>query len=274
MEINKIYLINLLLLLLLINIATSNSCRDDKIQPEYKLIKKHSRSNETILSRAKLSSLKLCQEFSISKKALAFNFRNIKNSTMNNHDVNNNRHDDTYQFNCQALACPEIKSMTSLVYDKHYSYYSLYDNKTMPINQTIYCLKKIGLFVYYEDVNNYKNAKLTCDNIQAKLASIESYEKSENLSKFIFNKATFVGLINHGKIRRWKNDFDESLSCFNFRSWAPDEPSSRGCVALIRSKIRGNYHGLWTVVPCSQSLPFICEIIPEYLMEKNLINDK
>lgn len=60
----------------------------------------------------------------------------------------------------------------------------------------------------------------------------------------------------------WK--VDEPLSCFDYRGWAESEPAnSRGCVVLVPPK-NPRSSSSWRVSPCSQKLPYICEIMPHH----------
>lgn len=82
----------------------------------YHLIRRNSRSTESILSQRKFSSVDECQEYARSKNALAFNFYTKKI--------------DNLIFNSQILGCPE-NSLSALVNETGVKYYSLYSGKIL-----------------------------------------------------------------------------------------------------------------------------------------------
>lgn len=197
------------LLVILLSMASADRCCKSKNHPDpqYRRIKRNSRSTERILSQKQISSLEKCQDFAIMKKALAFNFG--ANFAMS-------RTNSSPEFNCQVLACPEINSFGSLVEDQNFDYYSIYSRKMMPVNKSVDCLPSVGIFVIYENPENFTNARLACEKIGAKLIDIVSEERNKGLAKFIPDKPTFVGLSNRGKVREWKNEFGEFQIIINF----------------------------------------------------------
>ncbi|CAD6233839.1 GSCOCG00007334001-RA-CDS [Cotesia congregata] len=245
----NIYLFYLLLILILI--VEANKCftvNNNDLVPQYELIK-NSRSIKSVIVEKKLSLIE-CQKLAITRKALAFNFYKKNNK----------------KLNCQLLECPEINSFSSLIRDNKFNYYSLYPRYLYPVNITVKCLPRVGVFIISEESKNYTDAKKTCEEVNGKLAHIISEERTEGLAKFItHNTPVFVGLSNRrsSKDRFWKNEFDEPLDCFDYRGWNKGEPSaSRGCVGLIVTKsVISDKTPAWRVLPCSQSLPFICEIL-------------
>ncbi|XP_074115056.1 uncharacterized protein LOC141537772 [Cotesia typhae] len=255
--------IYLFYLVILIFNVESNKCytinNNDLVVPRYELIKKYSRSNKSVILEKKLSLIE-CQKLAITRKALAFNYYKNKNN-------NNNK------LNCQLLECPEINSFSSLIRDNKFNYYSLYPRYLYPVNITVKCLPRVGVFIISEESKNYTEAKSICEEVNGKLAHVISEERTEGLAKFISHSTpVFVGLSNRrsSRDRFWKNEFDEPLDCFDYRAWNKGEPStSRGCVGLIVTKsLISNITPAWRVLPCSKSLPFICEILPRVKISK------
>ncbi|KAK0091490.1 hypothetical protein PV326_003160 [Microctonus aethiopoides] len=232
-----------------------------KTAPKFKLIRRNSRSTDFILSQKLFSNIEQCQKFARLKNALAFNFYsidNLKNANINLED----------QHNCQVIGCPETHIRNSLVSDEKFSYYSLYSRHKMRVNDTIKCIPRVGLFVKSKEFENYTNAQAECIKIHGKMANVISAERSNELSDYVGDKLTYVGLSNRDKDRLWKNEFDEPLSCFDYRAWDIGEPTSRGCVTLTKLTINSSTSSIsfpvWKVMSCSQLLPFICEILPSF----------
>ncbi|XP_070168703.1 uncharacterized protein [Polyergus mexicanus] len=220
--------------------------------PRYDLIKINWRSNQPIVSREVVSNVKKCEEFAASKKALAFNIVSMRNRAGRRENM------------CQALQCPEDRNMTTLVPATNYRYYSMYLVFSLPENATIECIPKAGMFIFSSESLNYTQAQSFCRKRNASLAHIISEERTEGLAKFVSqNHPSFVGLSNNNnKERIWKNEFGESLSCFDYRAWGEGQPSHfKGCVALVNPPGEKS-PPFWKVMPCYASLPFICEISP------------
>ncbi|XP_015112774.1 uncharacterized protein LOC107038273 [Diachasma alloeum] len=249
----------ILLLCSIESVFTNPYCgTKDITSPKFKLLKRKARSQDHILTRREIPTLEECLAFAVVKKGLAFNFSSMLRRK-------HSRRDDIDRFNCQVLACPGVNSLSSLVEDEKFNYYSAYSRKLMLGNETAVCVPTIGLFVHKETPQNYTNARSACENIGGKLSNVMSAERTAGLSPFLFRGTpVYVGLSNRGKERYWKNEFGDKLECSGDRRWAQGEPTSRGCVGLIRSNIHGNNHTLWKVFPCSRPFPFICEILPRH----------
>ncbi|XP_011696132.1 PREDICTED: uncharacterized protein LOC105454888 [Wasmannia auropunctata] len=219
--------------------------------PRYDLIKNNSRSSQPIISRRATASVDECKEFAASKKALAFNFVSARNRT------------GERENSCQALQCPEDHNTTTLVPAANCNYYSMYPALPPPANATVKCVPKAGMFMFSSESLNYTEARSFCQKRNASLAHVISEERTENLGKLVSqNISRFVGLSSESRERIWKNEFDEPLTCFDYRAWGEGEPShSRGCVALANPSAK-NSPPFWKVMPCHASLPFICEISP------------
>ncbi|TGZ33049.1 Macrophage mannose receptor 1 [Temnothorax longispinosus] len=219
--------------------------------PQYDLIMNNSCSSQPIISRRIVSNVSECAKFAASKKALAFNFISSRNRTGGREN------------SCQALQCPEDYNMTTLVATPNCNYYSMYHILSPPVNATMECIPKAGMFMLSSESLNYTEARSFCQTQNASLAHIISEERTEGLGKFVSHNLTrFVGLSSENKERIWKNEFGESLSCFDYRAWGEGEPSySKGCVALTKLPAK-NSLPFWKVIPCRASLPFICELSP------------
>ncbi|XP_025262247.1 C-type lectin domain family 4 member E [Camponotus floridanus] len=216
--------------------------------PRYNLIKTNWRSNQPIISRKVVFNVEKCEEFAASKRALAFNLVSTRNRAGKRENM------------CQALQCPEDRNMTTLVPAANYKYYSMYSVSSLPENTTIECIPKAGMFIFSSESLNYTQAQSFCRKRNSSLAHVISEERTEGLVKFVSqNRPSFVGLSNKEGI--WKNDFGESLSCFDYRAWGEGQPSHRGCVTLVNPPAESS-PPFWKVVPCYVSLPFICEISP------------
>ncbi|KAL6259868.1 hypothetical protein P5V15_009778 [Pogonomyrmex californicus] len=249
--------VNLLLSLFIVYVVYSVGCdRCCLISrhelPRYDLIKSNSRSSQAIISRRIVPSVGECKKFAASKRALAFNFISSRNRTGGRENT------------CQALQCPEDQNMTTLVPVANCKYYSMYPIFNPPVNATVECVPKAGIFVFSSESLNYTEARSFCQKRNASLAHVISEERTEGLGKYVSqNLSRFVGLSSgESKERIWKNEFGEPLSCFTYRAWGEGEPShSKGCVALVNPSAK-NPSPFWKVVPCYASLPFICEISP------------
>ncbi|XP_012521472.2 C-type lectin domain family 4 member E [Monomorium pharaonis] len=222
--------------------------------PQYDLIKTKSRSSQPIISRKVVPSLDECKKFAALKRALAFNFISARNRT------------GGQENSCQALQCPEDYNMTTLVPEANCRYYSMYPVLSPPANTTnttVECVPKAGIFLFSSEGLNYTEARKFCQKRNSSLAHVISEERMEGLGKFVSqNISRFVGLSSESKERIWRNEFGESLSCFDYRAWGEGEPShSRGCVALVNPSAKSS-PPFWKVMPCHVSLPFICEISP------------
>ncbi|XP_035731748.1 C-type lectin domain family 4 member E-like [Vespa mandarinia] len=233
--------------------------------PSYKLSRIGARSDETIISRKIVHNLYECKEFAASRKALAFNFGlniNLNGSIIRNHL----RNEASNRNLCQALQCPEIYNSSSLIRDKNYRYYSIYPNYINSGGGTIVCVPEAGLFMLSNNNLNYTQAQMFCQKLNGSLAHVISEERMNGLAKFLSHKIPrYVGLSNNDDEKIWKNSFDEPLLCFEYRAWGTREPSnSRGCVAILTSSSNSSITAFWKVIPCYVSLPYICEIFPQY----------
>ncbi|KYQ55748.1 C-type lectin domain family 4 member F [Trachymyrmex zeteki] len=219
--------------------------------PQYDLIKTNLRSSQPIISRRVVSHVNECKKFVVSKKALAFNFVSARNRT------------GGQENSCQALQCPEDQNMTTLVPETNCKYYSMYPVLSPPVNATVECIPKAGIFLFSSEVLNYTEARSFCQKRNASLAHVISEERTEGLGKLMpQNFSRFVGLSSERNERIWKNEFGEPLSCFDYRAWGEGQPShSKGCVALTNPSTKSS-PPFWKVMPCHASLPFICEISP------------
>ncbi|EZA61496.1 hypothetical protein DMN91_004338 [Ooceraea biroi] len=213
-------------------------------------MRNNSRSNQPIISRRVVSNVTECKEFAASKKALAFNFVSARSRA--------GKQENT----CQALQCPEDHNMTTLMPAVNYNYYSMYPVFIPPVNATLKCIPKAGMFLFSSESLNYTQARSFCHKWNASLAHVISEERTEGLGKFVSqNVSSFVGLSSSVKEKIWKNEFSEPLSCFDYRAWGEGEPShSKGCVALVNPS--ESSPPFWKLIPCHTSLPFICEISP------------
>ncbi|KAL0123131.1 hypothetical protein PUN28_007636 [Cardiocondyla obscurior] len=220
--------------------------------PRYDLLKTNSRSRQPIISRRVVANVDECKKFAASKKALGFNFATTRNRTGGREN------------SCQALQCPEDFNMTTLVPTANCKYYSMYPVLSPPINATVECIPKAGIFILPSEILNYTEARDFCQKRNSSLAHVISEERTEGLGKFVaHNLHRYVGLSSgDDKERIWKNEFGEPLSCFDYRAWGEGEPShSKGCVALANPSDKSS-PPFWKVVPCRVPLPFICEISP------------
>ncbi|KYM96008.1 Lithostathine [Cyphomyrmex costatus] len=219
--------------------------------PQYDLIKTNLRSSQPIISRRVVLNVNECKKFAASKKALAFNFVSMRNRTGGE------------ELSCQALQCPEDQNMTTLVPEANCKYYSMYPVLSPLVNATLECIPKTGMFIFSSEVLNYTEARSFCQKRNASLAHIISEERTEGLGKLMSqNLSRFVGLSSKRNERIWKNEFGESLSCFDYRAWGEGQPShSKGCVTLTNPSAKSS-PPFWKVMPCHASLPFICEISP------------
>lgn len=102
--------------------ALTHSCVIDVSSPKFKLVKNNARLENHIVTRKEISTLEECSALAITKKALAFNFSPI---------LRKKHSDFMTRFNCQVLACAEVKSLDSVIDDKRFNYYSAYSRKLM-----------------------------------------------------------------------------------------------------------------------------------------------
>ncbi|KAG7211815.1 hypothetical protein KM043_011046 [Ampulex compressa] len=247
----------------LILILCDRCCRiSSRELPKYKLIRSHGRSNQQIISRKKVADIKECRKFASAKRALAFNY----GSGSDLYEFNNRDGSERHNFEqkvCYALKCPEIHNFTTFVRDRDYKYYSMYPSNVTLGTATLACVPRTGVFLFMSKSLNFTQARAVCQKANASLAHIISEERTDGLAKYIpRNMPTFVGLSNRDEERIWKNEFDEPLSCFDYRAWGAKEPShSKGCAALVQPQV-SNSSPFWKVVPCDFTLPFICELSP------------
>ncbi|KYM82961.1 hypothetical protein ALC53_06673 [Atta colombica] len=164
---------------------------------------------------------------------------------------------------CQVLQCPEDQNMTTLVPETNCKYYSMYPVLFPPVNATMECIPKAGMFLFSSEILNYTEARNFCQKRNASLAHVISEERTEGLGKLMSqNFSRFIGLSSERNERIWKNEFGEPLSCFDYRAWGEEQPShSKGCVALTNPSAKSS-PPFWKVMPCHALLPFICEISP------------
>ncbi|XP_066589699.1 uncharacterized protein [Prorops nasuta] len=228
--------------------------------PGYELIRSKVRSEKIILSTRNVQSLEKCMDFSVSKKALAFNYGRVDESiNANSNTTETSRANDAF---CEALQCPET-NLKFMKNDTNYQYYSMYPINITSSNGNVECVPKAGLFLFSNVTLNYTDARAYCKKFNASLAHVISDERSSGFAEFISDKTpSFVGLSNLDNDRLWKNEFGEPLDCFDYRAWGPGEPShSRGCVGITR--LPGSKSlSFWKVLPCKLSFRFICEIFP------------
>ena len=112
--------------------------------PMYKLLKRDSRSMESVISRKEVTSLNKCKKFAVSKKSLAFNYRE---TSMQNY----RRRQNVDNSNCQALECPEIDGLKGLTNDTRFSYYSIYRSR-IPTGSTSECNNRGKLYFWVCDI--------------------------------------------------------------------------------------------------------------------------
>ncbi|XP_043276896.1 uncharacterized protein [Venturia canescens] len=238
--------------------STDPCCKiSSRASPMYKLSRHEKRSTEAIITRKNVTNVENCEKFAVSKKALAFNYADLNNADYR-------RTENWRNPNCQVLACPTTNGFTNLVNDTKFDYYSIYRSRISSENGRLKCLPNVGLFYISEEHLNYTDARESCRKMRATLAHIASEERTEGLGKMLSTNRTFVGLSNRDDERRWKNEFDEPLLCFDYRGWAKSEPAnSRGCVVLVPPE-NPRTSSTWRVSSCSQILPYICEIVPHY----------
>uniref|UniRef100_A0A1B0CL12 Putative c-type lectin n=1 Tax=Lutzomyia longipalpis TaxID=7200 RepID=A0A1B0CL12_LUTLO len=171
-------------------------------------------------------------------------------------------------YNCQVLACPELKNFSSMINDTRFDYYSLYANPPPPDNAT--CLPGMGMFIYYDKPENYSRAFNACQEINGSLAGVVSESQTNALSKLLKLKyntthqdMAFVDLRekeHNETTNQYTYHTSEGfpLECFAFRAWSPGFPRKfkhAACVTITKENS-------WKVVPCTKKKPFICEIFP------------
>ncbi|XP_011346651.1 uncharacterized protein LOC105284668 [Ooceraea biroi] len=199
--------VNLLLFVLITHAAYLTTCdRCCEINyhglPRYDLMRNNSRSNQPIISRRVVSNVTECKEFAASKKALAFNFVSARSRA--------GKQENT----CQALQCPEDHNMTTLMPAVNYNYYSMYPVFIPPVNATLKCIPKAGMFLFSSESLNYTQARSFCHKWNASLAHVISEERTEGLGKFVSqNVSSFVGLSSSVKEKIWKNEFSTCNLC-------------------------------------------------------------
>ncbi|XP_076675715.1 uncharacterized protein LOC143372917 [Andrena cerasifolii] len=256
-------------------ISCDRCCQINSRQlPQYKLVRSNARSTQLILSRRTVRNLNECKAFALAKKALAFNY-GLETDPFE-WDLNvRSRNAETSRNMCQALQCPEIHNFTTLVRDRNYKYYSIYPGYIATgngtTNFTLVCIPRTGVFIFSSNNLNYSQAQISCQKFNASLAHIISEERTNGLAKYISqNTPTLVGLSNRDHKSSWKNEFDEPLSCFNYRSWGEGQPShAHGCVSLVQP-FKSKPGPFWKVVSCDSALPFICEVSPIYKSISNM----
>ncbi|KAL7307362.1 hypothetical protein TKK_0000549 [Trichogramma kaykai] len=244
----------------------------------YDLIKRDVKSSESIITRRWVADVDKCRHFAESKQALAFNFAATSNAA------------DRSSANCFPLRCPEIDGERRLLNATGWDYYSAYpigagtnesftgklmrkkfkspDSKfilytTIRVgNGTVSCVERVGLFALFMEEQNITDARETCraaTPLGGYLADVTSEPRTRGISKLIGDLLVYVGLTNDAQQRKWKNELDDYLWCFDYRAWDVGEPShSRGCVALFRQNPKTD--PVWRVVACSNRLPFVCEL--------------
>lgn len=122
------------------------------------------------------------------------------------------------------------------------------------------------MFAFSSNNLNYSQAQGACQKMNASLAHIISEERTNGLAKYIsLDRPAYVGLSKRDNEKFWTNEFDEMLSCFDYRAWGKGEPThSKGCVGLVQPIKSQSAAPFWKVVACDSELPFICEISPTY----------
>ncbi|XP_017885435.1 uncharacterized protein LOC108628194 isoform X2 [Ceratina calcarata] len=244
--------------LILKSFACDNCCEiNSRRLPYYKLMKSHARSNQFILASAVVQTVNECRKFALTKRALAFNY----GLEMKHHG------NKVTRKICEALQCPEVHNFTALEKNRNYKYYSTYPS-FIPVTGssfTLACIPRTGMFVFSSNNLNYSQAQNACQKMNASLAHIISEERTNGLAKYIsLNIPAFVGLSKRDNDKFWTNEFNETLSCFNYRAWGKGEPThSKGCVGLVQP-IKSQPGPFWKVISCDSTLSFICEIPPTY----------
>ncbi|XP_014233995.1 uncharacterized protein LOC106657156 [Trichogramma pretiosum] len=221
----------------------------------YDLIKRDVKSSESIITRRWVADVDKCRNFAESKQALAFNF--VARSTAAGRS----------SANCFPLRCPEIDGERRLLNATGWDYYSAYPigagtNESFTGNGTVSCVERVGLFALFTEEQNITDARETCraaTPLGGYLADVTSEPRTRGISKLIGDLLVYIGLTNDAQQRRWRNELDDYLWCFDYRAWDVGEPShSRGCVALFRQNPKTD--PVWRVVACSNRLPFVCEL--------------
>jgi hypothetical protein len=119
------------------------------------------------------------------------------------------------------------------------------------------------MFLLFKERSNYSVASDICATFSGSLAHIASEVRNVELSKLLRistnssskHRTAYIGL--NETIR---DDFftsnSESLTCFNYRAWAPGHPPDvrkPGCVGITPESS-------WKVFNCNKKMIFICEL--------------
>lgn len=120
------------------------------------------------------------------------------------------------------------------------------------------------MFILVKERSNYSTAYNICATHGGNLAHIASEVRNVELSNLLRistnssskERTAYIGL-NETRPGEFFTSNTESLSCFNFRAWAPGHPPEvrkPGCVAIT-------LESAWKVFNCNRKLLFICELL-------------
>jgi hypothetical protein len=129
----NIQLITLIFISLTIHSFSIENCEKffQNIIHEFHPLRHCQRSNKSIIAYTNVDTIQQCKVFTRNNFGLAFNF-SPKNRSKSNEFEKKSQNDtkkieDTeLLFNCQALACPEHKNLSTLVNDTRFDYYTMY----------------------------------------------------------------------------------------------------------------------------------------------------
>ncbi|XP_061389553.1 uncharacterized protein LOC133324730 [Musca vetustissima] len=281
-----------------LKLVTTLTCKENHIDLRYNfyLLKSSHRSLADKLHVENVESVELCKQITRQYKGLAFNY-NTKENYSNKGTITGNISRDHYweqpqlYFNCHILKCPEGVSSKTLISDRSFDYYSLYEKLIVAKNYI--CIPEVGLFTLNTEPETFENATLKCRKQNAdefttgcgSLAHIASETRTTALTQILLEhnqkqeeinlkskiNLAYVGLsFNRTRGQRFEmfNMDDDSLKCFAYRAWEPGNPKmssnlrNTSCVAL-------SSHSTWLTVDCKRKLPYFCEILTKCGEEKD-----
>lgn len=116
---------NIFLFLFLALSVSHKTCRKENKTFRYVKTKTCHRSNQVLIGRSEVTTVKECSTYASRKKALAFNYS----------PPNALKFLPKLRKNCEVLGCPEIGESKTLVNDLGYDYYSAYQNSNGKFDQ-------------------------------------------------------------------------------------------------------------------------------------------
>lgn len=99
----------------------------NEIEHNFHPLRHCQRSNKSVIAYSNVDKVDDCADLARSNRGLAFNFSPRGRGERNFYTAKNNStavQDDFY--NCEVLDCPEHRSLSSMVNDTRFDYYSLY----------------------------------------------------------------------------------------------------------------------------------------------------